>query len=342
MQARKRHLVHGGSELDAPTYTYFEKLSFMEDFSIKKEHFIEPTRGEEMIEPSLTPENLIYEDIRENGTTNYTDFTDLFLENVKSFPVLYDENAEMSKYRSREAWKKISDNLGGRFTVGKLRLYWTTLMKKYKLYLSGGHYGDVENESLFDQLSFAVVGVQMKDVQRLGNSPSTQFLLIEDENSVEEINEEEHLLCEEVEESLTTSIDEQTEIHEEFDEEAARAVEAIEKIVEPSPKKVKLETTNDCQLVRVTKPIVITNLQPLIAQNILHPAKEKTAPLALPLIQPSTPLPTASTNEDEFDYFGKKVAVQLRELAQKSRTAARKGEIKVLQLLMELEESLEN
>lgn len=338
MQARKRHLVHGGSELDAPTYTYFDKLQFMEDFSIKKEHFIEPTRGEEMIEPSLSPENLIYEDVRENGTTSYTNYTELFLENVKSFPILYDENAEMRKYRSREAWKKISDNLGGRFTVGKLRLYWTTLMKKFKLYLSGGHYGDVENESLFGQLSFAVVDVQMKDVHRHENSPPSQFLLIEDENSVEE----EHLLCEEVEESLTTSIDEQTETHDEFDDEAARAVEAIEEIVEPSPKKIKLETTNDCQLVRITKPIVITNLQPFVAQNIQHPAKEKTPPPTLPLTQPSTPLPTNASNEDEFDYFGKKVAVQLRELAQKSRTAARKGEIKVLQLLMELEESLGN
>jgi hypothetical protein len=44
---------------------------------------------------------------------------------------------------------------------------------------------------------------------------------------------------------------------------------------------------------------------------------------------------------DEFDFFGKKVALQLRELAQRNRNVARKGEIKVLQLLMELEESLQ-
>lgn len=44
---------------------------------------------------------------------------------------------------------------------------------------------------------------------------------------------------------------------------------------------------------------------------------------------------------DEYDYFGKKVAMQLRNLARKNLKQSRKAEIEVLQLLMSHEETAE-
>lgn len=45
--------------------------------------------------------------------------------------------------------------------------------------------------------------------------------------------------------------------------------------------------------------------------------------------------------QDEFDYFGKKVAMQLRNLAKKNQKLSRKAEIEVLQLLMNFEDRAE-
>lgn len=342
MQSRDRHFRLGGSELDAPQYIYFDKMIFMREFSIKKEPYIEPARNDVLQSPNISPENLVYEEVKENGNTTYTDFTEEFIENVRKFPILFDENAEMRKYRSKEAWKKISDCLGGRFTVGKMRQYWTTLIRKYKLYLaSSPHYAEIENEALFDNLYFVNTGIQIK-----GEQSTTQYMLqlegeIDSSRELEEINEE-HLLCEEVDDDIDSvgssgEVDEQTEvIQDEPDDETARAVEAIEEIVEPSPKKLKIEPKNDCHLLRINKPVFISNLKSLLPQQSIA---EKSPPSAS---MHSTPIPISTTNEDEFDYFGKKVALQLRELAQKNRSAARKGEIKVLQLLMELEEGLDS
>lgn len=339
MQSRDRHFRMGGSELDAPQYIYFDKMKFMREFSIKKEPYIESARNDVLFVPNISPENLVYEEVKENGNTISTDFTEEFIENVRKFPILYDENAEMRKYRSKEAWKKISDNLGGRFTVGKMRQYWTTLIRKYKLYLaSSPHYAEIENEALFDNLYFTNTGIQIK-----GEQSTAQYMLHleeEIENSREMLEEisEEHLMCEEVDDDIDSVAssgegDEQTEVvHDEPDDEAARAVEAIEEIVEPSPKKLKV----DGQLLLINKPVVINNLKSLLPQQQSIPEKNPQSALSH-----STPIST-HTPEDEFDYFGKKVALQLRGLAQKNRSAARKGEIEVLKLLMELEESLES
>jgi hypothetical protein len=47
-------------------------------------------------------------------------------------------------------------------------------------------------------------------------------------------------------------------------------------------------------------------------------------------------------NLDEYDYFGKKVAMQLRNLASLNQKLSRKAEIEVLQLLMKFEETAES
>ena len=47
-------------------------------------------------------------------------------------------------------------------------------------------------------------------------------------------------------------------------------------------------------------------------------------------------------NLDEFDYFGKKVAMQLRNLASLNQKLSRKAEIEVLQLLMKYEDTAES
>lgn len=45
------------------------------------------------------------------------------------------------------------------------------------------------------------------------------------------------------------------------------------------------------------------------------------------------------SNLDEFDYFAKKVALQLKKISSKSQKSARKAEIEILQLLMDYEEN---
>lgn len=47
-------------------------------------------------------------------------------------------------------------------------------------------------------------------------------------------------------------------------------------------------------------------------------------------------------NLDEFDYFGKKVAMQLRNLASLNQKLSRRAEIEVLQLLMKYEDTAES
>lgn len=320
MHQRDRHFFHGGSELDAPQYIYFDKLMFMREFSLKKDPNFDTSDTDMIISTNISPDRLCYEEFKDSSATSvFMDYTDQFLDLVKEFPVLFDENAERRKYRAKEAWKQISDSLAGRFTVGKLRLYWITLMKKYKLYLENpnAHYGIVENEQLFEQLTFANIGIQMK--QRSTTSQS-ELHTEEEANSREFIEDisEEHLICEEIEDS---SIDDEAEATELLEDEILLAVGNIEELPEAPPKKkIKIEAVNGGHAVEVTEMV--------------------------PPPAPTTPTPeksqTTTAAEDEFDYFGKKVSLQLRDLARKNRSVARKGEIKVLQLLMELEESLES
>lgn len=326
MHQRDKHFVNGGSELNAPQYIYFDKLNFMREFSIQKEPNVEHSNSIIAASTNLSPDHLIFEEYKDaSGETAFFDYTDQFLERIKEFPVLYDQHAEMRKYRSKEAWKQLADSLGGKFTVGKLRLYWMTLIKKYKMYLENthSHCEPIENETLYESLSFANAGILVK--QEASND--IQFILQSDDMDssrelFEELNDEEHLMCEEVEDtSVGEEMRPQAAVQ---DDETVQAVESIEEIGEPETKKLKLDMEMP-KIQSFTLPDFRPSFQPT---QVVEPPNSHPVP------------PT--TAEDEFDYFGKKVALQLRNLAQKSRSVARKGEIKVLQLLMELEESLES
>jgi hypothetical protein len=292
----------------------------MREFSIQKDH-LEPSNNV-TTSTTLSPDHLIHEQYSGEETT-FFDYTDQFLERIKEFPVLYDQHAEMRKYRSKEAWKQIADRLGGKFTVGKLRNYWLTLIKKYKMYLENTHSQcePIDNETLFESLAFTNIGIQIKTEANLNND--IQFIMQSDDMEssrefFEDLNDEEHLLCEEVDDGVDTSTGEEPTSQESpQDDETVQAVESIEEAVqEPETKKMRIET------------IPVIPEKPFLS---LQPAQLQNSSFLVP-----------STSEDEFDYFGKKVALQLRNLARKNRSVARKGEIKVLELLMELEESLES
>lgn len=278
-----------------------------------------------IVSSSAAPERLSYVEKKVKDGENYhidTDYTDQFLELVKEFPVLYDEFAEMRRYRSKDAWKEISEVLG-RFSVGKLRAYWAKLMRQYKLSLEKSDYN---YDSIFHKMTFVNVGISV-------NPENTEYTRQLEENYYnsrayleEDLSEEEHLTCEEIEED--------SEYRDDVDdyEETAQAIEHIETfaIEEPALKKIKIDPEE------ISKEI----LEDKDTEIRVH----KSEPI------PSVPATIPATHatqihvmekEDEFDYFGKKVALQLRDLAQKNRIVARKGEIKVLQLLLELEESLE-
>jgi Alcohol dehydrogenase transcription factor Myb/SANT-like len=295
----------------------------MREFSIQKDLNIENSNNLSL-STNLSPDHLIYEEYKDStGETAFFDYTDQFLERIKEFPVLYDQHAEMRKYRSKEAWKQISDQMSGKFSVGKLRNYWILLIKKYKIYLENSHGScqPIENEALFESLSFTNIGIQIKREPNLNNE--IRFILPSDEMDssrefFEDLNEEEHLLCEEVDDGHDISVrDESTSQTIVPDDETVQAIESIEEIKEPETKRQKIELK--------------------ISESF--PPTQAIAELPPPFHQNSHAAPTA---EDEFDYFGKKVALQLRHLSHKNRSLARKGEIQVLQLLMELEESLES
>lgn len=350
MHQRDRHFYLGGTELDAPQYVYFEKLLFMRPFSIKKDppSSMETSMNDVVVEPDISPDQLLYFEGKDPATSgSFIDYTGKFLLLIKNYPALYDEHSAMKKYRSKHAWKEVAEKLGGKFTVGKLRFYWMTLMKKYKLYLENSQPHDraLENETIFDLLSFANEGLQVK---RQMNNQSEQYNVITDnemENSredhfVEDIDEE-HLMCEEVDEDEQTleesEIESVHEVQEQLSDEIAQAVESIEDFRdEPSPKKIKLEACHPQQIVVFHQVEPQSELRQVIPQTVRAPTPVQQTPSLNTVAQP------APAAEDEFDYFGKKVALQLRDLANRNRHVARKGEIKVLQLLMELEESLDS
>jgi hypothetical protein len=311
MHQRDKHFANGGTELNAPQYIYFDKLNFMREFSIQKDPLVEATSAVS-VSTTLSPDHLLFEEFKDStGETVFFDYTEQFLLNIKRFPVLFDQHAEMRKYRAKEAWKQVADSLGSKFTVGRLRHYWMTLVKKYKMYLDNAH-GSCEpitNEALFESLSFANVGLKVKQEE-------IQYIVQADEMDssqefYDDLNDEEHLLCEEVEPEAAADT-----------RETAQAVESIEEISEPEPKKPKIDP----------EPFKLPDFR-------VQPQEVHVSPAPSIVSQPQLPAVPA---DDEFDYFGKKVALQLRDLAHKNRSLARKGEIKVLQLLMELEESLES
>ncbi|CRL05564.1 CLUMA_CG018124, isoform A [Clunio marinus] len=340
MHQRNRHFALGGSELDAPHYIYFDKLAFMTEFSIKKEIQVSNDSYEMIL--NISPDRLIYEKVV-NERTMQMDYTDQFLENVRKYPILYDENAEMRKYRSKEVWKTLTDHFG-KFSVGKLRNYWITLVRKYKLYLEGA-YENIENEDIFEKMSFVKTGADTKNKQ---SSVSSEFIFhsnddsrLETHNSksyFEELDEE--FLCEEIENNemnsfkgsddendteYFTTISEVVDVieeTEEFEEEAA-----------PKPKRIKT-STSDCDF----KTIVVTESKEQNSFSHLTDFNEKLDTSSSQKEIPST----ISNPENEFLLFGRKVGLKLQSLANRNVIAAQKAEIQILQIFMNLEESLES
>jgi hypothetical protein len=82
-----------------------------------------------------------------------------------------------------------------------------------------------------------------------------------------------------------------------------------------------------------------TNEQPVFKRIKLQcpESNDRQMPTASTPVQQSL---SSDDQLDEFDYFGKKVAIQLRRMSWKNQNVARKAEIEVLQLLMEYEEHL--
>lgn len=317
MHARDRHFLNNGSELDAPVYIYFDMLSFMREFSIKKEIVDRDSYTINISE--IIPDTLEYID-EEN---QLIDVTKIFLSHIKKYPILYESNAEFRKFRGKNEWKTISDSLYSRFTIGKLRNYWIVLMKKFKLYEENRHqlHGSLKNEYIFHQMSFVRKGINVKkefvetheeyvledqydlDDRRFINQVSKESYL---DNFIDEnINSSEE--CNEIEDTI-----EETEVIIEQDE-----YDNDDELYEPTMRKrFKTDETIDIDN-------KVCNLQTESSQS--------------PIVQKCI----KSEELDEYDYFGKKVALQLRHLARKNRNISRKAEIQVLQLLMEMEESLE-
>jgi hypothetical protein len=75
-------------------------LSFMREFSIKKDVAL---RCSTLNLDDIVPEPLVYVECEK-----LRDVTKDFLTVMRNYPVLYDANAEMRKYRGKEEWKKIS------------------------------------------------------------------------------------------------------------------------------------------------------------------------------------------------------------------------------------------
>lgn len=321
MHQRDKHFKRGGTELDAPPkYMYEEHLNFMREFSIKKEIAVEERENSEAPEaPNLAPEQLLHEEVSYMSGMKgvaYMDYTNQFIELVKDFPELYDEYAEMRKYRAKDVWKKISESLG-KFTIGQLRQYWIRMMKKYKLYLDNfvRYHGSIENEEIFDQLQFASAGFRNK--RDHADDDSVQFEILNSKDLNDDAYDEEHLVCEELE----------------IDDGDDYTADEISEIEEPELKKQKIQIVSYAS---------IANTRPSMILNVVQPTKSEKSETSYSTEQQAEEQILQPAKEDEFDFFGKKVALQLRQIAQRNRLAARKGEIKVLQLLMELEESLDS
>lgn len=298
MHLRDKHFHQNGTEIDAPQYVYYDKLLFMTDFSIKKypnASVTSRTTSQTETSTAISPDLLIYEQIKDSrGNQLIQDLTVEFIEAVKEYPCLYDENAELRKYRSNVAWKAIENKFGGKFTVGKLRSFWMQVVKKYKYYMNNYETlsGQVDNEHIFEKLYF----VSVKNY----NQNDVTSIVTEDEFAVVEDDEEQS--------------QEMNDNYERF---------IIESEEPPLKKKIKI-----IEKETVPPPPISTQQEETLVFNTCTPAKP------MPIAQPSK-------EEDEYDLFGKKVAIQLREIAMRSKNVARKGEIKVLQLLMDLDESIE-
>lgn len=271
----------------------------MRDFSIKKDSYVNAPI-DVSVAPNISPDSLIHEEFNDSKGMSFFDYTDQFIEHVKGFPVLYDDKAELRKYRAKDAWKSIADLLGGKFTVGRLRQYWTQLMRKYKLYLetSQNSCGDIDNEGIFELLSFANIGLQVKRE----SATSTHYIFqVDDEtdNSREylgDLSEEEHLICEEVDDDEVSAEEEPVVL----DDETLQAVETIEENHEPPVKKFKTENEQQEEIKNLSFTPFIPPPPPPPPPTPKEIIPEKSN---LPQMQPPIIKTSSDAQQDEYDYF---------------------------------------
>lgn len=323
----------GGSELDAPSsYAYSEYLEFMKPFSIKTKR-LSNVSEQPPETPTVSPQHLYFKESSDNTNDEVlVKYTAQFLDLVRQHPELYDEFSEMKKYTGNDSWKNIADQLG-KFKVGKLRQYWKDLMRKYKFYMKNidEFRGQIDNEEIFDQLmTFAGAGYKPNfEFKTEDNDSTSEITMLQHNEPVEE-----HLVGEEIDDSqleeTQQSIDEEEEIPYEMVYEKEEATDdrdqtSEETAAEPQEKRMKFATEE-------------TFKSPLIISKIQYSAPPTTSTI---IVQPPPESPSLQVKEDDFDFFGRKVATQLREIAQKNVKAARRGEVKVLQMLLEIEDSLD-
>lgn len=265
------------------------------------------------------------------------DMTESFINEVKKYPVLYNKDAELRKFRSPEVWRKVLVALDEMYTpdfkasLAQLRSFWVGLMKKYKLYIKHEESieyqpDQIENERFFNMLEF----VEGEDYQRKNMKFETLENDWNDEEETEIIYLEDQVPHYE-DECSNEDIDETEEFVNYEIEDQNLQQEISEDEVETIPEILTQEDSRE-EIVD-NKPPVLKRIKLSEDFKIVFP------PATSPNPKPTQALPIQA--EDEFDHFGKKIAVQLREIGHKNRLIARKAEISVMQLLMKIEESLD-
>ncbi|CAO1365660.1 unnamed protein product [Diamesa tonsa] len=340
--ARDKHFNNGGNELSAPCYIFYDKLSFMTDHSISKYMNVQDLSPELLF---ANPKNMELDKHEGSENTLCIDMTESFINEVKKYPILYNRNAELRKFRSPEVWRKILEALEEIYsqdckaTLAQLRSYWVGLMKKYKLYIKHEESieyqpDQIENERFFNMLDF----VQGEDYQR----KNMKFERLDNDWNDEEDTEIIYL-----EEQVTQYDDdcsnEEIEETEETEEFVNYEIEELNQTEEQNVQETsddEVETIAEIQSQEETKEEIVDPKPPVLKRiKLSEDFKIVFPPATCPTPKPTLAVPIQV--EDEFDHFGKKIAAQLREIGHKNRLIARKAEISVMQLLMQIEESLE-
>lgn len=271
------------------------------------------------------------------------DMTESFINEVKKYPVLYNKDAELRKFRSPEVWRKVLVALDKMYTpdfkasLAQLRCFWVGLMKKYKLYIKHeesieNQPDQIENERFFNMLEF----VEGDDYQR----KNMKFERLENDWNDEEETETIYL-----EEQVTHYEDEcSNEDIEETEEFVNYEMEELNQTEDQSLQQEtsedEVETISEILTQEDSREEIVENKPPVLKRiKLSEDFKVVFPPATIPNPKSSQVLPIQA--EDEFDHFGKKIAVQLREIGYKNRLIARKAEISVMQLLMKIEESLD-
>lgn len=147
---REQHFSSGGGENSAPKYCFYDTLHFLKDFCTTTT--VQKDQGSSLknviSSKDIEPDPLLFltieaeaEDEEKMISGDYTDYTEKMLAEVKQRPELhnYELVQQITKSRETKLWTEVARALGNKFSPLSLKLYWGTLLKKYKIY--------VENET---------------------------------------------------------------------------------------------------------------------------------------------------------------------------------------------------